>query len=141
MAMKKSTSRSRRTDSKLKSDVVVRAEPQPTWTQMPEALHAAIEAERSRLMDAETVLHCAVMALEAGDHWSATEPCYQSVINMARDLILRSINRLDSIALNEALRAAGAGATVPRGDDPMFVHVRKHAVRERAPAYFAGYLN
>jgi hypothetical protein len=108
---------------------------------MPEALRDAIEAERSRLMDAETVLHCAVMALEAGDHWSASEPCYQSVINMARDLIVRSITQLDSIALNEALRAPDVGATVSREYEPTFMHVRRHAVRERAPAYLIGYLN
>ncbi len=135
MAMKKSTSRSRRADSKLESDVVLQAESQGTWAQMPEALRDVIEAERSRLMDAETVLHCAVTALDAGDHWSATEPCYQSVINMARDLILRSINQLDLLALNEALRAVDAGAAVSREEEPMFMRVRKDAVRERAPAY------
>lgn len=135
MAMKKSTSRSRRADSELKNDVPAQAGPQRTWTQIPEALRDVIEAERSRLMDAETVLHCAVTALDAGDHWSATEPCYQSVINMARDLILRSINQLDSLALDEALRAVDAGATIPREDESMFMHVRKDAVKERAPAY------
>ena len=135
MAIKKSTSRSRRADSKPANDVVVRVEPQRTWMQMPEALRDVIEAERSRLMDAETVLHCAVMALDAGDHWSAADPCYQSVINMARDLIVKSITQLDSVALSQVLLAVDAGAAVSKEDEPMFMHARKHAVEERTPAY------
>jgi hypothetical protein len=135
MAMKKSTSRFRSTDSKLDRDVLGQAEPQRTWTQMPEALRNVIEAERSRLMDAEAVLHCAVTALDAGDHRSATEPYYQSVINTARDLIVRSVIQLDVVALNETLRAVDAGATVPREDESVFVHVRKHVVRESALTY------
>jgi hypothetical protein len=135
MAMKKSTSRFRSTDSRLDRDVLGQAEPQRTWTQMPEALRNVIDAERSRLMDAEAVLHCAVTALDAGDHRSATEPYYQSVINTARDLIVRSVIQLDVVALNETLRAVDAGATVPGEDESVFVHVRKHAVRESALTY------
>ena len=135
MAMKKSTSRSRQAESKPKNQVLAQPEPQRTWTQMPEALRDVIEAERSRLMDAETVLHCAVMALDAGDHWSPAEPCYQSVINMARDLIVKSINQLDSVALSQVLLAVDAGAAVSKVDEPMLMDVRTHAVRERALAY------
>lgn len=64
-----------------------------------------IEEERDRLMQAESLLECVLVALDAED--GATDSAYfPSVIAMARELMGRSIDRLDSIRLRPLLAQA-----------------------------------
>jgi hypothetical protein len=77
-----------------------------------------IDEERGRLMTAETLLHCAVVAMEEGEcDEDADAPHYPSVINQARDLMSRSIRELEAIGLESRPKDS------------------KHEVREEAPAY------
>jgi hypothetical protein len=70
---------------------------------LPESLHEAIEAERGNLAKAESVLGCLTIAMEYGDTDSTTGPYYPDVAQVARDLVRRSINALDSLTLQRRL--------------------------------------
>lgn len=67
------------------------------------ALKDIIEEERTRLMTAESVLECAMLAMDETDHDQTSGPYYQNVIGVARDLILQSIDELDSTRLGPLL--------------------------------------
>ena len=74
----------------------------------------AIEDERSRLMTAEALLHCIVIALNDHDGDAAHGPDYHTLVALARDLVRRSIDALDSMRLRPALpnRRAQEGLAV-----------------------------
>lgn len=102
MATKKSKPRARQGRNKNLKPAL----PSAAATSVPEALHEAIEDERARLMDAEAVLHCVMIALDDDDRWNTHGPYYQSVIGIARDLVTKTINRLDSVTLRPILARA-----------------------------------
>lgn len=87
MAAKNSTSRKRST-----RNASVRHNVLPT-------IQEAIEEERGRLMDAEAVLHCVLVAMSESSSAEAHGPSYGSVLTIARDLVAESINQLDSVRL------------------------------------------
>jgi hypothetical protein len=100
----------------------------------PEILRELIEAERCRLMRAEAVLHCVLVALDDDDSGRADVPHYQSAIDVARDLIKQSINGLDSVQLPLIERETRADATVDttRNEDRVSEcanEVKEHALR------------
>lgn len=86
-----------------------------------QALKHLIEEERVRLMKAEAVLECAMLAMDETDVEQTHGPYYQNVIGVARDLILQSIDQLDSIRLGPLLDRL----TVRSG----------HGVKEHVAAY------
>jgi hypothetical protein len=57
----------------------------------------AIETERARLMTAEAILHCVVIAMDEDDGDNAHAPHYQSAVDGAREFVTLSIDRLDSV--------------------------------------------
>jgi hypothetical protein len=69
---------------------------------VPEALHEAIENERSNLSRAESVLGCLAMAMEIETD-IADRPYYPDVAQLARELVRQSINGLDSLVLQRHL--------------------------------------
>ena len=69
---------------------------------IPEGLHEAIEAERGNLSKAESVLGCLVISMEY-DTDSVNKPYYPDVAQLARDMVRRSINGLDSLTLQQKL--------------------------------------
>jgi len=69
---------------------------------VPEALHEAIEDERSNLSRAESVLGCLAIAME-NQADVVNGPYYPDVAQLARELVRRSINGLDSLALQRHL--------------------------------------
>jgi hypothetical protein len=69
---------------------------------VPEALHEAIENERSNLSRAESVLGCLAIAME-NQADMVNGPYYPDVAQLARELVRRSINGLDSLALQRHL--------------------------------------
>jgi hypothetical protein len=73
-------------------------------TTIPEALHEAIETERDQLRRAYALLACLATAMEYSEPGHATEPDYGEVVRMAGDLVRSSINNLDSMNLDKALR-------------------------------------
>jgi hypothetical protein len=63
------------------------------------ALLATVERERSRLMQVEAVLHCVVKALDDGE----SDASVVYVIELARELVNRAIDGLDSVHLRPLL--------------------------------------
>jgi hypothetical protein len=69
---------------------------------IPEELHEAIETERGNLSTADSVLGCLMIAMEY-EADSVTGPYYPDVVGLARDLVRKSINGLDSLVLQRRL--------------------------------------
>lgn len=69
---------------------------------IPEALHEAIENERSNLSRAESVLGCLAISMESETD-SVNGPYYPDVAQLARELVRQSINGLDSLMLQKHL--------------------------------------
>ena len=67
---------------------------------VPEGLHDAIEAERGNLSTAESVLGCLAIAMEYETD-SVNGPYYPDVAELARELVRKSINGLDSLVLQQ----------------------------------------
>jgi len=136
MAAKNSTSRRRRNEKQgqiVRADAARKSDDAPSdpQTEIPRALRDAIEAERARLMDAEAILHCVVLALDASDGSNEQGPYYQRVIDVARDKVVTAIEQLDSVSLRTVLRYVTEGDEVG-GVSPTCA---KHAVRECASEY------
>ncbi len=58
-------------------------------------------------MRADAVLRCVAVALEY-DGWISDEPDYAEAIGVARDLILQSIERLESHSGSSTVASAGS---------------------------------
>jgi hypothetical protein len=69
---------------------------------VPEGLHEAIEEERGNLSKAESVLGCLAIAMEY-EADSVDGPHYPDVAELARELVRKSINGLDSLVLQQRL--------------------------------------
>jgi len=79
---------------------IARTAPRPRHERvaLPAALHEAIEIERDNLAKAESLLGCLAISMEC-ESQSATGPYYPDVAQIAREMVRRSINGLDSLAL------------------------------------------
>jgi hypothetical protein len=71
-------------------------------TSIPEGLSEIIEIERDNLSKADSVLGCLVTSMEYGTE-STDQPYYPDVAQLARELIRKSINGLDSLVLQRRL--------------------------------------
>jgi hypothetical protein len=69
---------------------------------VPESLHEAIELERENLSKVEALLACMVVSMECQSH-PLSGPYYPDVVQIARELVERSINRLDPFILKRRL--------------------------------------
>jgi hypothetical protein len=69
---------------------------------VPDGLHEAIETERDNLSKAESVLGCLAISMEY-EAESADRPYYPDVAQLARELVKKSINGLDSLVLQQRL--------------------------------------
>jgi hypothetical protein len=69
---------------------------------VPTDLHELIESERDNLSKAESLLGCLAIAME---HESDSHPApyYPDVAQMAREMLRRSINGLDSLTIQRHL--------------------------------------
>jgi hypothetical protein len=64
-----------------------------------------VEAERTRLMQAESLLQCLLVALE-DEAVETRGPYYPHVIELARELLTQSIGQLDSLRLRPLIEQA-----------------------------------
>ncbi len=97
MATRRSAPKARRSqDHKASTEDPVYGVP------VPEALHEAIENERSNLSRAEAVLGCLAISMESQPD-PVNGPYYPEVAQLARELVRQSINGLDSLALQKLL--------------------------------------
>jgi hypothetical protein len=140
MAAKNSMSRARRAPKSKRagvgSEVPPRQEaPRASSGGIPRALHVAIEAERSRLMRADAILHCAVLAMDEQGCPRMGAPDYQAVIDVARDMIGVTIAQLDSFSLLTVLRYVKAASAEGDEAQGQFVVAANPGVREPAAAY------
>jgi hypothetical protein len=71
-------------------------------TSVPEELTEIIEIERDNLSKADSVLGCLVTSMEYGAE-STDQPYYPDVAQLARELVRKSINGLDSLVLQRRL--------------------------------------
>lgn len=78
-------------------------DPEPTQPAALEIVEDTIEEERARLMKAETILQCVVIAMDEPECVGPRAPHFQSIIEMARELIIESINQLDSVRIGPML--------------------------------------
>lgn len=62
-----------------------------------ESLEDIVEAERTRLMKAHSILSCVITAMEDEDICPSDGPYWPAVIETARDLIDESIKRLEDL--------------------------------------------
>ncbi len=69
---------------------------------VPKGLHDAIETERGNLSKAESLLGCLAIAMEYETD-SVDRPDYPDVTQLARELVRKSINGLDSLVLQQRL--------------------------------------
>ncbi|HEY3852020.1 MAG TPA: hypothetical protein VGL87_13670 [Steroidobacteraceae bacterium] len=70
---------------------------------VPERLHQAIESERGNLFKADSLLGCLVIAMEY-EADAVSGPHYPDVAQIARELVQKSIDGLDSLTLQRVLR-------------------------------------
>jgi hypothetical protein len=79
---------------------IARTAPRPRHERvaLPASLHEAIEIERDNLAKAESLIGCLAISMEC-ESQSATGPYYPDVAQIAREMVRRSINGLDSLAL------------------------------------------
>lgn len=68
-------------------------------------LHDAIEAERARLMEADSVLACLYVALDPMAEDALKGPYFPDVVKIARKLLRKSIDQLDSVELRPLIEA------------------------------------
>jgi hypothetical protein len=69
---------------------------------VPEGMHEAIEIERGNLSKAESVLGCLAISMEYETD-SVDGPHYPDVAQLARELVRKSIDGLDSLVLQRRL--------------------------------------
>jgi hypothetical protein len=104
MATNKSASRVRpsRNSSKAAAGLLVSRIPLEA-AEVCDEIRDAVEDERSRLMTAESLLHCIAIAMNEHDGEHTHGPDYQTLVVLARDLIKQSIDELDSMRLQPRL--------------------------------------
>lgn len=95
--------KSRRSPALKRRRTARRKNPKPTPTvaanPVPQPVQAAIEVERGRLYEAETLLLCTVAAMEDGEEDPTDAPYFPVLIKMARKLVRTVLRRLDSTNL------------------------------------------
>jgi hypothetical protein len=122
MAVKKATSRVRSNRSRMKKATLEVLPDLATYESIePGNIEEAIEDERGRLMKAEAILHCVAIAMDESEGDNTRAPCYQAALSVARDLLVQSINRLDTVRVRPML------------DDRL--RLGQDGIKESAPKY------
>lgn len=88
----------------------------------------AIENERNRLMQAESLLDVVLVAME--DSGGETGPHFPNVIELARDLVKSSIDELDAVKLKPLIRKLREDVPVPAAGESLNVGFGQHFVRD-----------
>lgn len=113
---------------------------------IPETIEDAIEMERARLMKAETILQCILIAMDENDGFDRDDdddddeyidvdgPHYPTLIEMARELMNQSIRGLDAVNLTSKAQEIESDEGDAYGMNP--AARGKHEVREPYLPYF-----
>jgi hypothetical protein len=96
-------------------------------------LHQHIAAERSRLLDAEAVLDCMIVAMGEDVRLDAAGPSYSNVVRVVRGLVSRTIDRLDSVNVKATIAAPDGSGNAGSGSS--MIEDVYDGVKEALPAY------
>ena len=101
------------------------------------ALLETIEVERTRLMKAESLLHCAILAMDDDDGLdNGDRPYYQTIIDVARDLVNQTLEQLDSVNLAPMIKEEKGDKPYELQEEKLHLGLGgKDEVREPAPSY------
>ncbi len=99
------------------------------------ALLETIEVERTRLMKAESLLHCAILAMDGDDELdSGDRPYYQTIIDVARGLVNQTLEQLDSVNLAPMIKEEKGGKGYELREEKLQMGLGgKDEVREPTP--------
>jgi hypothetical protein len=101
-----------------------------------EPLRRHIEAERSRLTDAEAVLDCIIHAMEEDERLDVAGPRYPNVVRIVRSFVSSAIDRLDSIYIRSALeQGSGHVASAERSGSQERISGKYDGVKESPALY------
>jgi 7-cyano-7-deazaguanine synthase len=95
-------------DSEPCGQCIACCSPLPKGNKEPhrQALHEAIEAERSRLSQAQSMLECLYLALDKADDSDPKHQIYYpDVVEMVLGIVRESVNRLDSVYIRPLVEA------------------------------------
>lgn len=92
-------------------------------------LMLAIEEERARLMQVESLLDCLLAAMDK-DGDDTGDPYYPSVIELARELVNRTIEQLDSVKLKPLIQQGMEGAAPAAAEEKLNAGFGEHVVRD-----------
>jgi hypothetical protein len=103
--MAKRSARSHRNGSATRAirQQKVRSKPEPS-SHVPECLTEAIEAERGKLAQANSILACLAISLAYPPEDPRAGPYFPDVAEAVHDLIKEALNRLDSVSLQKAFQ-------------------------------------
>lgn len=105
-------------------------------------LEDLIEEERSRLMKADAILHCVLVAMEDDGGDATHAPHYPSIVELARDLVNQSINQLDSVQIGPTMHQPPAmhkhknDAPIEYSQEPGPDGKKNHEVKESPPSKY-----
>lgn len=95
----------------------------------------AIEAERSRLMKVESILNCALVAMDCEEE--ANGPYYPDILQLAQELVNQSIDQLDSLKLRPMIEALERGqSTHSKEQTPELAPRGENALRDSASVVY-----
>lgn len=80
--------------------------PESDFESFDNPLEEAIENERSRLQQAESILVCAHIALENADEEDDDVPYYPDLVDMARKLVRETVHRLDWVYMEPLVQGS-----------------------------------
>lgn len=90
----------------------------------------AIEEERARLMQVESLLDCLLAAMDNDGDDDAGDPYYPSVIELARELVNRTIEQLDSVKLKPLIQQSMEGTAPAAVEEKLNAGFGEHVVRD-----------
>jgi hypothetical protein len=94
----------------------------------------AIEEERARLMQAESLLHCVLIAMD--DDSEARGPYYPNLIELIRVLVNQSIGALDSVRLRPMIEQMKGDKPYPIPEERLGLGVGDDSVKDGGRVFY-----
>ena len=95
----------------------------------------AIEEERARLMQVESLLDCMLVAMDNDDDSDAEDPYYPNIIELARELVNKVIGQLDTVKLKPLIQQVKDGTPQPLAEEKLQIGFGDHMVKDGGVLY------
>ena len=95
----------------------------------------AIEGERARLMQAESLLHCIRIAMEDAEGGTRS-PYYPSMIELIRGLVDQSIGALDSVRLRPTIEQMKGDKPYPTPEETLGLALGGNSVKDSGTVFY-----